>query len=72
MSLPISRRDIAEYLGRTLETLSRAVSRLQREGVVTFGGNTQREIVILDRQAPELRSAERGHCSQRHMAPTAQ
>lgn len=50
MSLPMSRRDIADYLGLTLETVSRAVSRLHCEGVLSFVGNTQREIVILDRQ----------------------
>lgn len=50
MSLPMSRRDIADYLGLTLETVSRAVSRLHNEGVLAFLGKTQREIVILDRQ----------------------
>jgi CRP/FNR family nitrogen fixation transcriptional regulator len=50
MSLPMSRRDIADYLGLAIETVSRAVSRLQRERILTFVGNTQREIVILDRQ----------------------
>jgi CRP/FNR family transcriptional regulator, nitrogen fixation regulation protein len=50
MSLPMSRRDIADYLGLTLETVSRAVSRLHSQGVLNFLGNTQRQIVILDRQ----------------------
>lgn len=54
MSLPMSRRDIADYLGLTLETVSRVVSRLHCEGVLNFLGNTQREIVIIDRQ--KLRS----------------
>ncbi|MBR1034584.1 helix-turn-helix domain-containing protein [Bradyrhizobium liaoningense] len=48
VSLPMSRRDIADYLGLSLETVSRAVSRLHCEGVLNFIGNTQREIVILD------------------------
>ncbi|MBR0747362.1 helix-turn-helix domain-containing protein [Bradyrhizobium japonicum] len=48
VSLPMNRRDIADYLGLTLETVSRAVSRLYYEGVLSFRGNTQREIVILD------------------------
>ena len=50
MSLPMSRRDIADYLGLTLETVSRALSRLHWAGVLTFVGNTQRELVIPDRE----------------------
>ncbi|MGY8663903.1 helix-turn-helix domain-containing protein [Bradyrhizobium sp. UFLA05-109] len=49
ISLPMSRRDIADYLGLTLETVSRAVSQLHRAGLLEFIGNTQREIAILDR-----------------------
>ncbi|WP_426614514.1 helix-turn-helix domain-containing protein [Bradyrhizobium sp. McL0616] len=49
LSLPMTRRDIADYLGVTIETVSRAVSQLQREGVLEFIGKTHREIVILDR-----------------------
>jgi CRP/FNR family transcriptional regulator, nitrogen fixation regulation protein len=50
MSLPMGRRDIADYLGLTLETVSRALSQLQQAGVIDFIGKTQREIVLLDRQ----------------------
>ena len=49
MALPMSRRDIADYLGLTLETVSRALSRLHELGVIGFIGNTQRQIVLLDR-----------------------
>ncbi|MCP3476034.1 helix-turn-helix domain-containing protein [Bradyrhizobium sp. CCGUVB1N3] len=49
ISLPMSRRDIADYLGLTLETVSRAVSQLHKAGILEFIGNTQREIAILDR-----------------------
>jgi CRP/FNR family nitrogen fixation transcriptional regulator len=49
MALPMSRRDIADYLGLTLETVSRALSRLHELGTLGFIGNTQRQIVLLDR-----------------------
>jgi CRP/FNR family transcriptional regulator, nitrogen fixation regulation protein len=50
MALPMSRRDIADYLGLTLETVSRALSRLHELGTLGFIGNTQRQIVLRDRQ----------------------
>jgi len=50
MPLPMSRRDIADYLGLTLETVSRALSRLHELDVIGFIGSNQRQIVLLDRQ----------------------
>jgi CRP/FNR family nitrogen fixation transcriptional regulator len=50
MALPMSRRDIADYLGLTLETVSRALSRLHDLGIVGFISKNQRQIVLLDRQ----------------------
>jgi CRP/FNR family nitrogen fixation transcriptional regulator len=50
MALPMSRRDIADYLGLTLETVSRALSRLHELGILGFIGSNQRQIVLLDRQ----------------------
>src|SRR4051794_27756634 len=50
MPLPMSRRDIADYLGLTLETVSRALSRLHKLDVIGFAGSNQRQIVLLDRQ----------------------
>jgi CRP/FNR family transcriptional regulator, nitrogen fixation regulation protein len=47
--LPMNRRDIADYLGLTLETVARALSILREEGVLSFIGGTQREIVLHDR-----------------------
>ncbi|OSI23463.1 helix-turn-helix domain-containing protein [Bradyrhizobium canariense] len=49
LALPMSRRDIADYLGLTLETVSRALSRLHDLGILGFIGNTQRQIMLLDR-----------------------
>jgi CRP/FNR family nitrogen fixation transcriptional regulator len=50
MALPMSRRDIADYLGLTLETVSRALSRLHDLGILGFIGTNQRQIVLLDRR----------------------
>jgi len=50
MHLPMSRRDIADYLGLTLETVSRAISELRRGLILKFEGTTQRHIVILNVQ----------------------
>ncbi len=50
LALPMCRRDIADYLGLTLETVSRALSRLHGLGVLGFVGNNQRQISLLDRE----------------------
>jgi CRP/FNR family nitrogen fixation transcriptional regulator len=50
MPLPMSRRDIADYLGLTLETVSRALSRLHGLHVIGFVSTNQRQIVLLDRR----------------------
>ena len=56
IALPMSRRDIADYLGLTLETVSRALSRLHELGILGFIGTNQRQIVLLDR--PQLVSLD--------------
>lgn len=48
MALPMSRRDIADYLGLTLETVSRALSQLHSEGVLDFSG--ARQIILRNRR----------------------
>jgi CRP/FNR family nitrogen fixation transcriptional regulator len=48
MALPMSRRDIGDYLGLTLETVSRALSQLHDDGVLGFSG--ARQIVLRNRQ----------------------
>ena len=50
MALPMTRRDIADYLGLTLETVSRALSLLHANGMLDFIGQTQREIRLRDRR----------------------
>ncbi|MDI3567254.1 helix-turn-helix domain-containing protein [Bradyrhizobium sp. Arg816] len=50
MALPMTRCDIADYLGLTIESVSRALSRLRRAGVLEFTDVIHREINILDRQ----------------------
>jgi CRP/FNR family nitrogen fixation transcriptional regulator len=50
MVLPMSRRDIADYLGLTIETVSRVLSHLHGAGVLELLGKNHREIVIRDRQ----------------------
>lgn len=36
--LPMSRLDMADYLGLTIETVSRVLTRLQRDGIISFRG----------------------------------
>lgn len=47
IALPMCRRDIGDYLGLTLETVSRSLSDLQAKGVL--GLSTARQIVLRDR-----------------------
>ena len=39
--LPMSRQDMADYLGLTIETISRQLGRLQTDGLVEFAGARQ-------------------------------
>jgi CRP-like cAMP-binding protein len=49
ISLPMVRRDIADYLGLTLETVSRTITQLQAEGLVER--STAREITVQQRSS---------------------
>src|SRR4029079_19001966 len=48
LALPMCRRDIGDYLGLTLETVSRALAQLNSEGVLGFSG--ARQIVLRNHQ----------------------
>lgn len=52
--LPISRQQIADVLGLTIETVSRHFTRLKKDGVIALP--SRREVVILDRPALEDRA----------------
>ncbi|HSM36973.1 MAG TPA: helix-turn-helix domain-containing protein [Longimicrobiales bacterium] len=44
--LPLSREDMAEYLGLTIETVSRQVGRLKKAGLIEL--QSARRVVVLD------------------------
>lgn len=48
VELPMSRQDIADYLGLTIETVSRTMTQLQDEGVIELP--TCRQVVLRNRQ----------------------
>jgi CRP-like cAMP-binding protein len=49
IELPMSRQDIADYLGLTIETVSRTFTQLERDGVISMP--MSRRIVFRDRPA---------------------
>jgi len=49
IDLVMSRQDIADYLGLTIETVSRTLSQLDRDGVI--GLPSARRVVVKDRRA---------------------
>lgn len=55
LPLPMRRRDIGDYLGLTLETVSRVLSALHDEGIIGFSGDA-RHIVLRNRN--RLRTME--------------
>lgn len=50
IALPMSRRDIADYLGLTLETVSRELSHLRAQGILEFSEASKRHIAVQDRR----------------------
>jgi CRP/FNR family nitrogen fixation transcriptional regulator len=49
VELPMSRQDIADYLGITIETVSRTLAQLERDGVISMP--ISRRILLRDRAA---------------------
>lgn len=54
IGLPMSRNDIADYLGLTIETVCRILSALKRAGAIAIA--TPHRIELLDRAAVEAMS----------------
>ena len=48
ITLPMSRLDIADYLGLTIETVSRVLYKFQRMGYLRFLDRMQRQFVVLN------------------------
>ena len=48
IALPMDRRDIADYLGLTLETVSRVLSEFQRKGYLKLAGPLSREVHVVN------------------------
>ena len=48
LDLPMSRQDIADYLGLTIETVSRTMTQLQDEAVIALP--SCRQVLLRDRQ----------------------
>ena len=53
VDLPLTREEMADYLGLTLETVSRQISALKKEGVITLEGKRHVTIPNFDRLLEE-------------------
>ncbi len=53
VDLPLTREEMADYLGLTLETVSRQISALKRDGVISLEGNRHVTIPDIDRLMEE-------------------
>jgi CRP/FNR family transcriptional regulator, anaerobic regulatory protein len=53
VDLPLSREEMADYLGLTLETVSRQISALKKDGVIVLEGNRHITIPDIDRLMEE-------------------
>jgi CRP/FNR family transcriptional regulator len=50
-ALPMTRADLADYLGLTIETVSRTLTKLRKDGLIDIPSST--DMVIRDREALE-------------------
>jgi CRP/FNR family transcriptional regulator, anaerobic regulatory protein len=53
VDLPLTREEMADYLGLTLETVSRQISALKKDGVIVLEGNRHVQIPNIDRLLEE-------------------
>ena len=53
VDLPLTREEMADYLGLTLETVSRQISALKKDGVISLEGNRHVSIPDIDRLLEE-------------------
>jgi CRP/FNR family transcriptional regulator len=53
VDLPLTREEMADYLGLTLETVSRQISALKKDGVIELEGNRHVSIPDIDRLLEE-------------------
>jgi CRP/FNR family transcriptional regulator len=53
VDLPLTREEMADYLGLTLETVSRQISALRKDGVISLEGNRHVQIPDIDRLLEE-------------------
>ena len=65
IELPMSWRDIADYLGLTIETVSRTITQFEKEGVI--GIPSARRVALRDREAlTRVAARENYTASDRH------
>lgn len=53
VDLPLTREEMADYLGLTIETVSRQISALKKDGVIELAGNRHVSIPDMDRLLEE-------------------
>lgn len=53
VDLPLTREEMADYLGLTLETVSRQISALKKDGVIVLKGNRHVTVPSIDRLLEE-------------------